>query len=171
MEIKNCVNSDIHYILTLYGHARDYQKIKGAVLWPQIESALVENEILENRQWKIVENNEIACVWATTFDDPLIWKEKNNDPSVYIHRIATNPDYRGKHLVGKIVAWARTYAKANNKTFIRLDTVGENKGLIAYYQKSGFAFLGLTYLKANTQLPAHYHDAEVSLFEMAVNGD
>ncbi|MHB8929251.1 MAG: hypothetical protein ACYC5R_01500 [Melioribacteraceae bacterium] len=48
-------------------------------------------------------NGGIACVWAMTFNDPQIWEERNKDPSVYLHRIATNPNFRGQNLVGEIV--------------------------------------------------------------------
>ncbi len=33
---------------------------------------LVETETKENRQFKLVINNTIACVWAITFSDPEI---------------------------------------------------------------------------------------------------
>ena len=73
-----------------------------------------------------------------------------------------------KNLFLEIVKWAKDYAKANNKKFIRLDTVGENKGLINHYQKCGFRFLGLFKLTDTRGLPSHYHNASVSLFEISL---
>ncbi|MBQ0741472.1 GNAT family N-acetyltransferase, partial [Aquimarina celericrescens] len=64
---------------------------------------MVEKEIQENRQWKLLLDNKIACVWATTFSDAQIWEEKNKDTAVYIHRIAVNPDFRGKHFIAILV--------------------------------------------------------------------
>ena len=58
--------------------------------------------------------------------------------------------------------------KKNGKDFIRMDTVGENLGLIKYYTNCGFEFLGLSKLKNTQNLPAHYHNATVSLFQMTV---
>ncbi len=168
MEIKNSSSEDLNEIFRLYNFARSFQKIKGAVLWPEFSKEIIEAEISENRQWKIIIDNQIACIWATTFTDPQIWEERNNDPSIYIHRIATNPDFRGNTLVEKIIAWANVYAQANDKQFIRMDTVGNNKGLIDYYQKCGFDFLGLSKLKNTEGLPAHYHNAAVSLFQITV---
>lgn len=168
MIITNSTLTDIEEIFRLYKIATDYQKTKGAVQWPEFDVAMVKTEIVDNMQWKLVIDDEIACVWATTFTDPLIWKEKNNDPSVYIHRIATNPAFRGKNLVEQIVTWSKTYAKQHAKQFVRLDTVGKNEGLIAYYQKCGFRFLGLSTLNNTEGLPAHYHNATVSLFELTV---
>ena len=168
MKIFNSTIDDIDDIFKLYETARDFQKIKGAVLWPKFNRDLIETEISENRQWKIVINGQIACVWAITFNDPEIWEEKDLDPSIYIHRIATNPDFRGKNLVGEIINWSKNYAKKNGKDFIRMDTVGENLGLIKYYTNCGFEFLGLSKLKNTQNLPAHYHNATVSLFQMTV---
>jgi hypothetical protein len=70
--------------------------------------------------------------------------------------------------VGKIVEWAKNYAKENQKKYIRMDTVGYNLGLINYYTRCGFDFLGLLKLKNTGGLPAHYENATVSLFEIEV---
>jgi ribosomal protein S18 acetylase RimI-like enzyme len=166
MQITNSTINDIDKIFSLYRIATEYQKTKHSVLWPEFERTLVEEEIKEKRQWKIVVDNTISCVFATTFSDPLIWEERDQQPSIYIHRIATNPAYRGKNFVTHIVDWAKLYAKENNKEFIRLDTVGENKGLIKHYQSCGFDFLGVFKLANTEGLPQHYHNASVSLFEI-----
>lgn len=166
MIIANSTRKDIGEILRLYEIARDLQKSKNAVVWPVFDIELVEMEVTEKRQWKIVLDNQVACVWATTFDDPLIWEERNSDPSVYIHRIATNPIFRGRNLVKEIARWSKSYAKQNDKRFVRLDTVGENRGLIGHYKKCGFEFLGLRKLRNTDGLPAHYDNATVSLFQI-----
>ena len=172
VQIQNSNISDIDEIFRLYKIATDFQKTKKhSVSWPEFEKSLVKTEIVEKRQWKIIINNKIACVWATTFNDPEIWEERNSDPSVYIHRIATNSDFRGQNLVEQIVTWVKVFAKENNKKFVRMDTVGNNQGLINHYTKCGFDFLGLFKLKNTEGLPAHYHNATVSLFQIALNSE
>ncbi len=166
IQIKNSTKEDIEEIFRLYKIATDFQKTRFTVQWPEFERGLVESEIDEKRQWKLEIDGRIACVWATTFDDPQIWEERNIDPSVYIHRIATNPDFRGQNLVVEIVNWAKDYATENDKKFIRMDTVGDNTKLIAYYGKCGFEYLGPLKLKNTEGLPAHYDNATVSLFEI-----
>ncbi len=168
MHITNCVKDDIGDIFKLYVVATNYQKERYTMHWPEFDYKMVEDEIAENRQWKLIIDNEIACVWATTFTDPLIWEERNIDPSVYIHRIATNDHYRGKNFVVNIVDWAKKYAVLKEKKFVRLDTVGLNEKLIAHYTKCGFTFLELRNLKNTEGLPAHYHNADISLFELEV---
>lgn len=168
-QIQNSNIYDIDEIFRLYEIATDFQKTRFTVHWPEFDRNLIEAEIEEKRQWKIMVEDKIACIWATTFSDPQIWEERNNDPSVYIHRIATNPDFRGQNFVGKIIEWVKVFAIENNKTFVRMDTVGDNPGLINYYTKCGFDFLGLSKLKNTTGLPAHYDSATVSLFQMTSN--
>jgi len=168
MKIQNSVNKDIEEIFRLYKLATDFQKSKFIVHWPEFELGLVQTEIDENRQWKIIIDGKIACVWATTFNDPQIWEERNNDPAVYIHRIAVNPEFRGQNLVQQIAEWAKQYALSNGKRFVRMDTVGENTGLIKYYTKCGFDFLGLLKLQNTEGLPAHYDNATVSLFQIDI---
>ena len=113
-------------------------------------------------------DNKIVCVWAITESDPQIWGEKNSAPALYLHRIATNTHFRGRNLVFDIVAWAKVFAKERNLQYIRMDTVGENQGLISHYKKCGFDFLGLSKLEDTVGLPAHYHKATVCLFQMPV---
>lgn len=168
MTIENSTAKDIDEIFWLYHEGTEYMKGRSLVVWPEFERAMVEQEITANHQWKMTDGTTTACVWATTFTDEQIWEERNADPAVYIHRIAVHPNYRGNHLVQQIVEWAKEFAKANNKKMIRLDTVGDNKGLIKHYTACGFNFLGLYKLKNTKGLPPHYENATVSLFELTV---
>jgi ribosomal protein S18 acetylase RimI-like enzyme len=127
---------------------------------------MVETEISENRQFKLLIDNEIACIWAVTFSDAQIWEEKNKDTALYIHRIATNPKFRGNDFVTKIVDWTKGYIRQKNVQFIRLDTLGNNTRLIKHYKNAGFNFLGLFNLKNTDSLPDHYKLAPVCLFEI-----
>ena len=167
MQIENSTLQDLESIFDLYGLATAYQKTKFLNnIWPEFDRTLVETEINEKRQFKFIINNRIACVWAVTFENPLIWKEKNKDPSIYIHRIATHPDFRGRNFVHTIVEWARLYARKNKKQYIRLDTCGNNTALIRYYINCGFTFSGINKLKDFNGLPSHYNNAEVCYFEI-----
>ncbi|HEV8272366.1 MAG TPA: GNAT family N-acetyltransferase, partial [Chitinophagaceae bacterium] len=65
-------------------------------------------EINEKRQWKLVIENTIACNWAITFSDKEIWGEKDKNDAIYIHRIATNPNFRGNRYIDRIVSWQRS---------------------------------------------------------------
>jgi ribosomal protein S18 acetylase RimI-like enzyme len=168
MVIKNSSPADIDFIFKLYDAGTAYQKTVAKRHWQGFERSLVETEVEEKRQWKIVVNEQIACVFAITFTDPFIWEEKSNDPAIYIHRIATNPSFRGNNYVRHIVDWAKTYAKENKKDFIRMDTGSGNDKLNNYYISCGFNYLGVVEHKDTGDLPAHYKVGGSSLFEIKV---
>ncbi len=166
MEIINSTAEDINAIFVLYDDAMAYQKKVFHKQWKGFERILVETEVAEKRQWKIVVNGEIACIFALTFEDPAIWGEKSKQPAIYIHRIVTNSAFRGGNYVPHIVAWAKEYAKSIGKDYIRMDTWGDNQRLIDYYQSCGFKFLGLTEELNSSTLPKHYSAIQLSLFEI-----
>ena len=167
MVITNSNLNDISEIFRLYDLATNFQKIKFPKnQWPLFNQNNIAIEIIQNRQFKLIIDGKIACVWAITYSDPQIWEEKENALSIYIHRIATNPEYRGNNFVKTIVNWAKDHALQHHKQFIRMDTCGRNERLISYYKGCGFNFLGINKLQNTTQLPSHYHNAEVCFFEI-----
>jgi ribosomal protein S18 acetylase RimI-like enzyme len=169
MEIENCSPADIPQVLALYEAARNLQTEKGVVVWPYFESDFIQKEIEERRQWKITEEDVLACNWAITFNDKEIWEERDKDDGIYIHRVCTHPAYRGKRYMDTIVDWAKNYALQNGKSFVRLDTLGNNTKLIEHYTSAGFRFLGISRLTNTASLPKHYQDErDCCLFEMRV---
>ena len=102
MKIETCTIADVERILSLYESARRLQTEKGMGVWPLFEKAFIEKEVNEHRQWKLVIDNIIACNWANTFEDREIWEEKEKGDAIYIHRIATNPIFRGTGILTKL---------------------------------------------------------------------
>jgi ribosomal protein S18 acetylase RimI-like enzyme len=166
-EIYNCVMDDCKEILSLYEAARNLQIKKEMVVWPFFEKSFIEKEINELRQWKLVADNKIACNWAITFEDKQIWEQKDKGDSIYIHRIATHPLFRGNRYIEKITQWAKEYTMQKGKQFVRLDTLGNNSRLIEHYTSAGFQFLGMFTLKDTSTLPEHYQqEPNCCLFEI-----
>ena len=167
--ITQSVLEDADVILELYAHASDYQRQKEQVVWPEFSKSFVIKEIEEGKQWKILVDGEIACVWAVAFEDPQIWGGKGFDSAIYLHRICINPNMRGQGFVNQIVEWAKRYSTQNDIKYIRMDTMLENKGLINHYTKCGFDFLGMHDFDGREKLPLHYQNGLVALFEITVN--
>jgi ribosomal protein S18 acetylase RimI-like enzyme len=169
MIIINSAVNDIATIFQFYDYAIAYQKIKFNKHWQGFDADMVATEINENRQWKIIEGDTVVCVFAVTFNDSVIWGEKADDPAIYIHRIVTHPNHRGKNYVKEIIVWAKKYCIENDKQFIRLDTWGDNEKLINYYTTCGFTFLGLSGKVDSANLPSHYSGLTLSLFEIKID--
>lgn len=169
MEIVNSKFEDFDEIFRLYDLAIEFQKTKFDKSWLPFDREMIKREIAEKRHWKILIDEKIACIFSITFDDPLIWKEKSKEPSVYIHRIVTNQDFRGLRFVPKITDWARGFAKDTGKRFLRMDTWGDNQKLIDYYVNCGFNFLGIMIPTKTADLPKHYEGVTLSLFGIQID--
>ena len=168
IEIIHSTKEDIETIFEFYDMAIAYQKTKFNKHWQGFDLGLVETEINENRQYKILVDGVIGCVFAVTFNDPDIWGEKDKSPSIYIHRIVTHNDFRGSNFVKEIIKWAIEFGRKNGIDFVRMDTWGDNQRLIDHYTKCGFAFLGLTKELNSANLPKHYDSIRLSLFEISI---
>jgi len=164
--IVNTFLQDIDEVFALYKMASDFKKTVSGVQWPEFDRSMIETEIKENRHWKIIVDGQIACVWSITFNDPQVWEERHADPAVYIHRIATHPDFRGQKFVEQIVEWSAKFAKENEKHYVRMDTTAGNQRLADYYIRCGFTQLGPKKIADTEGLPAHYHNATMVLFQL-----
>ena len=170
MNISNSTAQDIPEIFRLYRLATAYQKEKFPDnQWPEFDPALIAQEVAENRQFKITIDGVVACIWAITYSDPELWADDDGHSAIYIHRIATNPAFRGNNYVQLIVDWAKNFAR--DKKYIRMDTCGDNQRLIQHYQNCGFQSLGMKRLEEAGNLPAHYQQADVCYFEIKLPAD
>ncbi|AZA89459.1 Acetyltransferase (GNAT) family [Chryseobacterium nakagawai] len=166
--IVNTSLKDIEAVLGLYKMASDFKKTVSGVQWPEFDQRMIETEINESRHFKITIDEKVVCVWSITFDDHQVWEEKNEDPAIYIHRIATNPNFRGQKFVEQIVEWAKQFAPQHNKLYLRMDTTAGNQRLTDYYVKCGFTYLGDKKMTDTEGRPDHYHNATMALFQLDV---
>lgn len=167
IEVKNSQLSDIDVVFDFYDMAIAHQKKVFNKHWQGFSRELVQTEIQENRQYKILVNGKTACVFAVSFTDQLIWGIRDHD-SIYIHRIVTHPDFRGYSFVKEIIKWAKKYASENDIKYIRMDTWADNEKLLEYYTGCGFEYVGVVHLQKSEGLPKHYEGISLSLFEIIV---
>jgi len=165
IQVVNSHITDIDLIFDFYDLAIAHQKKVFNKHWQGFSKELVETEISENRQYKILVDGKVACVFAVTFEDKLIWGDRDQD-SIYIHRIVTHPDFRGYSFVKEIIKWAKVYASGNSLKFIRMDTWADNQKLLEYYTGCGFDYVGVVALHQSEGLPKHYEGISLSLFEI-----
>lgn len=168
MRIEKSSIQDLATHMKFYDMAIAYQHALGKVNWLGFDEKAVLEEIEAGQQYKIVIEEQIACVFLLTTSDPIIWNEKNEEPAIYIHRIATNPAFRGQNFVVKIIDYVRIIAKKDQKKFIRMDTTAGNERLNRYYEQCGFSIVDIIALEGTTDMPAHYRNNSFTLFEMKV---
>jgi len=168
LKILRSTHDDLGTIFELYDAAIAHQKAVSHLHWLPFERSLVEREIAEGRQWKILVDGQVACIFVTAYADPAIWGEKDADPAVYLHRIVTNPEFRGHNFVAHITEWAKEHGKLLDKKFVRLDTWSDNLRLKEHYLRCGFQFVGVVLPTDFTVLPSHYAGISLGLFEIVL---
>ena len=162
---------DLGRIVDLFRQAIKFQLSLGVNSWRSVNQDLLASEIREQLHWKIVDEGEIACFFSIAFTDALVWDVRDADPSLYLHRIITNPAFRGRGYVTHITAWAEGYGRAAGKRYIRLDTHVENQRLNQLYQDCGYTFCGVKVFDDDSDLrvPRHYLGAGLSLYQRAIH--
>lgn len=166
MEIINATNDDFELVFDMYGKAIEFQKTVFDKQWLGFDADLVNREIAEGRLWKIVDDGRVACIFSIAYEDPIIWGTGSHISAMYIHRIVTNPDFRGRGYVRTIVEWAREFASEKSLRYIRMDTWADNLKLKEYYIGHGFEWKGTVSPEDSPSLPAHYRGIQLGLFEM-----
>ncbi len=168
MEIVNSTIKDLDLIFSFYEEATLFQKIQFHRTWQPFNREMVTQEINESKQFKIISEGKVVGIFAVAYNDALIWKEKDLQPSVYLHRIVSHEDAKGKFLVKKIIDWSLDHARKLNLKFIRLDTFSDNKKLVEYYINCGFKLVGKTSPEKSNDLPDHYAGVSLALLEIEV---
>lgn len=168
LQIINSTAADIDTIFEFYDMAIAHQKKVFHKHWQGFSLELVQQEVEEERQYKILIDGQVASIFAVTFNDPQIWEERDAQPSIYIHRIVTHPDFRGYGFVNAIIDWAKDYAKNNAIEYIRMDTWADNEKLLNYYTGCGFNHVGSIKIAPDSGLPKHYEGISLNLFEIKV---
>jgi len=167
IQVLNSQIADIDTIFQFYDMAVAHQKKVFNKHWQGFSRELIETEIQKNRQFKILVDEVVACIFAVTFDDKLIWGDRDKD-SIYIHRIVTHPEFRGYAFVKEIIKWAKEFAPGHGIKFIRMDTWADNEKLLEYYTGCGFEYAGVVTMEKTEGLPKHYEGISLSLFEIKV---
>jgi len=169
IKIYNTTIKDLEIVLWLFEQAMKLQGKNDYKVWEGIDKSALQKDIEERLQYKIVEGNDILGIFSVQHSDPFIWRDRDKDDAIYLHRIVVNPNFKGQKLFQKVLNWAKQFAQQNNLKFVRMDTWADNIKIIAYYRSFGFEFIE-TYKTTNAQeLPIQNRNLNVALLEMKVN--
>ena len=171
MKFENAESSDVERIFGLYDEAINFQKQVFDKHWLGFDRELVDREIAEGRLWKIVEGEDIACIFSVVYEDPILWGENSGESAMYIHRIVTDSKFRGRGYAKTITNWAKQYARENALRFVRMDTWADNQKLLDYYRACGFKITGVVTPTESDTLPKHYRGLTLSLLEVDLEDD
>ena len=173
MDIKiiNTTKEDIEIILWLFKQAMELQGKNDYKVWEEIDTIGLEKDIENNQQYKVMLDNNILCIFSVQFNDRFIWREKDKDDAIYLHRIVVNPKFKGQKQFEKVLNWARQFAKQKNLKYVRMDTWADNSKIISYYKTFGFNFIE-NYITTNTsELPVQNRNLHVALLQLEIDNN
>jgi GNAT superfamily N-acetyltransferase len=151
---------------TFWEAAIAWQVERGVASHPEFPKSLIVSEIAAGRHFMALrEDGECAGFFSVTLSDKVIWRERDRDDGIYIHRMCVNPRARGSQFAAAVFAWAGPYARSLGRSFVRMDTWADNPALVAYYQKCGFRLVGEQAIGHEPTLSSHYQGITLALFE------
>lgn len=166
IKIVNTTRDDWNHVVKLFQKAMSLQGKKGYKVWEEIEEKGLQRDLENKLQYKLVRDKEILGVFSVQFSDPLIWRERDNDDAIYLHRIVVSPNHKGQRLFATVLDWAKRCALEKNLKYIRMDTWADNEKIIRYYQSFGFVFKGYYQTGNEPGLPLQNRNLEVALLEV-----
>ncbi len=148
MEIRLAETADTEEVfLVLKGAAQwlnDQKLSQWSFLLSGGEDGEIKQAILDRETYVLCDKGKVKATF-TLYEGPSGWDrhiwDGEADGAIYLHRLAVHPDCMGNGLGKKAVDWiCRKYSG----TPLRLDCVGDNEKLNAYYQGIGFVLKGVT---------------------------
>ena len=165
-EIVNTTIQDLDYVFWLFQRAIELQDREGYKVWSEVDINFLEKDIRNGHQYKILEDLNILCVFSIQFNDAIIWRGRDKNDAVYLHRIVVNPAYRGQKQFQKVLDWTKGFAQKRNLQFIRLDTWADNAKIIDYYKSFGFEWIEDFETPNTTELAPQNRNLNVALLEL-----
>ena len=168
-QIINTEDADLAFIYHLFEEAIVYHKRNGYPVWRGYDKAVLDKDRAEKRQYKIMIDGEISFLFSVCYSDEFVWRERNAEPAIYMHRMVVNPKYKGRKLAKTAFDWAKEEAFKKGIKRIRLDTWADNPQIIDYYKSFGFNFVEYFSTPDTPDLPLQQRGNEVILLEMRLN--
>jgi GNAT superfamily N-acetyltransferase len=165
MQVEPASPDDLARVRAVYEHARNAQREKDSIVWPEFSDATILREIDAGLLFRVVDGDALVGVFSVAYDDAAIWGAHERGAHLYLHRIARAADSPGGGLVDAILEWADRQCKALGRSGLRMDTWANNTALIEFYGQRGFHLLGRTRIGMDPRLASHYHGNEFALLE------
>lgn len=168
MKIVPTLKEDFETILWLFDEAMKLRNRQDYIVWKAIDQKKLAEDIVHKMQYKIIKDDKIICIFSIQFNDRFIWRNRDQNDAIYLHRVVTHPHFKGQRLFQTVLNWTISYAKTHDLKYVRLDTIAKNTQLRNYYLSYDFRYLE-TYRTPNiAELPLQNRDVDLALYELAV---
>jgi len=128
--------------------------------YPSLEK--LKKDIEKQELYVFEEENMIIAIIVLTPNMDEVYRNidwlSKTDNNLYVHRLATHPEFWGKGYARKIMDFAEEFAKNKNFTSIRLDTFSKNIRNQKFYEARGYTKLGEVYFPHKNEYPFHCYE-------------
>jgi ribosomal protein S18 acetylase RimI-like enzyme len=142
VNVRRAGRDDVAEVAALLDEATVWVGERGYEQWPL---PFPQNEIagaIERGEVYVAElGGEPVATVTLLWDDPRYWGDRPAD-AAYVHKLAVRRACAGRRIGSAIVEWADATAAAAGRAFLRLDCLGDNPGIRAYYEQLGFEHRG-----------------------------
>ncbi|MBO6046402.1 MAG: GNAT family N-acetyltransferase [Erysipelotrichaceae bacterium] len=154
MFVTKATTQDISDICTIYDQAKTYFFEHQIDQWQDgypNQQSLIEDIQKENSYKLMNDGHLVGTAYIAVEDEPTYheiigqWLTKN-EPYVVIHRIALDPNFKGRSAASQFVKYAISLAKNNQCGSIRIDTHLDNQSMRHFLKKNGFSECGIIHL-------------------------
>jgi ribosomal protein S18 acetylase RimI-like enzyme len=163
--ILHTTPGDLLVIDEWFEHSIAYQERHGYPVWRHYDRNAIIKDIDQGNQYKIVIGGTPALVYSVAYADKVIWREMDQDQSMYLHRIVVNPAFKGQRLFGVVLNWSKRHIQERGLRSIRMDTWAANPTIIQYYESFGFVRVENFTTPDSAELPVHNRKLDLTLLE------
>jgi GNAT superfamily N-acetyltransferase len=165
MVVLPASGADFEAVVNLLAAARSWQRTMGVDVWQQFDPAQIAADISRGCVY-VGKAGDALCATVTLLEsDPLVWGP-DGGRALYIHKLASSRDERGRGAGARIIAWVRDMARQRDKRWLRLETWRENRKMRAYYERQGFRHVRDQFFPPDSALPADYRGTYKSLYQL-----
>jgi GNAT superfamily N-acetyltransferase len=156
MVVEKTKEEDKEQVIAIWEQARAYMKEAGIQQWqdgyPNRES--LEEDMSAGESY-VLRDNETGAVAATAYisfrgepDYDVIYEGSwsQNIPYCVMHRVAVDPQQKGKGLAGELIKEAARQCREKNIRSLRIDTHRVNRSMRRMLEKNGFVYRGIIHL-------------------------
>lgn len=166
--VVNTTEEDLSEVVELFNQAIASKDKPGYMVWDRVDKEKLKKEIESRLQFKILNKDEIMCIFSIQYSDPIIWRERDQGHAIYLYRIVANQKFKVQKKINLVLSWAKDMARQKHLKFIRLDTWADNQKLIDYYRSFGFEFVENYKTPNSPELPLPNRNLNVALLEICL---
>ncbi|MYS33374.1 hypothetical protein K388_07477 [Streptomyces sp. KhCrAH-43] len=153
MTLRLATTADVDALMALRIEAEGWLAAAGIDQWrnPRTRGPALAKwmaDIEAGRTWVVDDDGVLATVTLAPADMDF-WRPSDfPERAVYVAKLITARAAKGSKLGGRLLDWAGSQARAQNKTWVRLDCWRDNLELQRFYLREGFEHV-------RTEAPAH----------------